>query len=526
LPPPANDAGCYREQGEARHDAGEFAEALELYRQSLACDPQQPQVWFATGCAQTSLKEFADAAFSFRSALQINRAWPQAQHNLARTLFELGQIEDAACLFREVASSDVPELPLRALAVIVPGNPADDHAAILETRRQWGSKYLPPARAAGQSVKREKVGGESLRIGYLSSFFHRENWMKPVWGLINRHDRARVEVHLFSDAPASQIKTGYRPQARDRFHDISRLSNEQAAVLIENAGLHLLIDLNAYSAVSRLPLLAMRPAPVVAGWFNAYATTGIPAYDYLIGDEHVILPAEEKFYCEKIVRVPGSYLTFETTYAVPPVSPSPWQANCAITFGCLASQYKITNHVVDAWCRILQGVPESTLLLRNAALTSPSNCRFVLEMFESRGVSGARVQFRGRADHYRFLQTYDEIDVALDTFPYNGGTTTTEAIWQGVPVVTFGGDRWASRTSASILRAGHLGEFVADGIPNYIALAIRLGTDASNRHYLAELRRTMRQRLCESPVCDTSAFARNMEQLYEQMTGVYGSANA
>lgn len=343
--------------------------------------------------------------------------------------------------------------------------------------------------------------------------------MKPVWGLINQHDRARVSVHLFSDAPASQIKNGYRAEASDRFHDISGLSNEESAVLIENAGLDLLVDLNGYSRVSRLPLLAMRPAPVIAGWFNAYATMGISAYDYLIGDEHVVAAGEERFYGEKIVRVPGSYLTFENTYAVPEVSPLPWLGGGGITFGCLASQYKITSQVVDAWCSILRNVPEGTLILRNAALTHQSNSRFVREMFESRGIPGARVQLRAGADHYRFLETYNEIDIALDTFPYNGGTTTTEALWQGVPVVTFAGDRWASRTSTSILRASHLGEFVSDGVPGYIDLAIRLATDASHRDNLASLRRTMRQRLRASPVCDTSAFARNMEQLYAEMTG-------
>ena len=192
----------------------------------------------------------------------------------------------------------------------------------------------------------------------------------------------------------------------------------------------------------------------------------------------------------------------------------PWLTNGAITFGCLASQYKITNEVIGAWSRILQQVPDSSLILKNGALGSPGTRQFVHGLFERHDVSPKRVRLEGPSDHYQFLETYGEIDIALDTFPYNGGTTTTEAIWQGVPVVTFSGDRWVSRTSASILQSAGLGELVGQGLEDYISLAIRL---ANSPDRLSDLRRNMRSRLRDSPVCDTQSFARNMERLYAQM---------
>ncbi|HTA41272.1 MAG TPA: tetratricopeptide repeat protein [Bryobacteraceae bacterium] len=478
----------------------------------------QAHVWFAAGCKETSLKEFADAAVSFRRALEIDPSWPEAKHNLGRALFELGQIHEAMALFREVADSNVPELSRRAIAVTIPGSPSDGNAAILDARRAWAETYLPQARPPGRFADRRRATGEPLRVGYLSSFFQHEKWMKPVWSLINQHDRRSIEVHLFCDAPRSRITREYRARENDGFHDISGLSNQEAANRIEHCEIDLLVDLNGYSAVPRLPLVALRPAPVIVGWFNAYATTGMACYDYLIGDEDVIPPDEEKFHCEKILRVRGSYLTFEISYPVPPVASLPWSTKRAITFGCLASQYKINDEVLDAWCGILRQVPNSSLILRNTALTSPGNRRFVQAMFEKRDVSPSMLSLRGGLDHYRFLRTYDEIDVALDTFPYNGGTTTTEAIWQGVPVVTFAGDRWASRTSASILRAGNLGQFIASGIQGYISLAVSLGSGAGPRETLAELRSTMRCRLAASSVCDTESFAQSMERLYHEMT--------
>jgi protein O-GlcNAc transferase len=269
--------------------------------------------------------------------------------------------------------------------------------------------------------------------------------MKPVWGLINQHDRSQFEVHLFAETAASAIKHGYRAHPWDCFHDISGPSNEAAAALIERSGIDLLVDLNGYSAQPRLALVALKPAPVIAGWFNMYASSGMASYDYLIGDDHVIPPDEEEFYCEKILRVPGSYLTFDVDCPVPPVVEPPSLATGVITFGSLATQHKINGEVIHAWCRILQQVPNSRLLMRNAVLGSAANCQFVHDLFGKHNIPRERVLLRGRADHYQFLRTYDEIDIALDTFPYNGGTTTTEAIWQGVPMVTYWGDRWASR---------------------------------------------------------------------------------
>jgi predicted O-linked N-acetylglucosamine transferase (SPINDLY family) len=359
-----------------------------------------------------------------------------------------------------------------------------------------------------------KRNGERLRVGYMSSFFQDHNWMKPVWGLINHHDRRQFEIHLFSDAAAGRIRHGYRSHEQDRFHDTSELSNEALCRLIEEAEIDLLVDLNGYSTMGRLPLFAMRPAPVVAGWFNLYATTGIAGYDYLIGDDVVIPPEEEEFYCEKIVRAPGSYLTFEVDYPVPTVADPPCLSRGAITFGCLASQYKITNEVIGVWSRILQQVPDSSLILKSGGLASPCTRQFVHELFERRGVPPERVRLEGPSDHYRFLETYGAMDIALDTFPYNGGTTTTEAIWQGVPVVAFSGDRWVSRTSASILRAAGLGDLVVQGVEDYVEMAVRL---ANSPERLADLRRNMRSRLGESTVCDTQGFARNMERLYAGM---------
>ena len=495
--------------GDVLQTLGQFEAASAAYRRSLELNPAQPGAWYAAGCAESARKDYVIAAACFRKTLELQPDWPEAQHNLGQVFFKIGQIEEALGLFRQASAAADPALPLAAIAVAIPGSPSSDNQAILDARRLWAERYLPaprpsrPVRTAGP-----------LRIGYVSAFLQDHNWMKPVWGLINHHDRQHFEIHLLSDAPRSQIQHGYRDHSQDHFHDTTTLSNQSLAELIEQSEIDLLVDLNGYSTLPRLPLFAMKPAPIIAGWFNMYATTGIPAYDYLIGDDQVIPPDEEKFYTEKIARVPGSYLTFEVTYPVPDVADPPCLSTGAITFGCLASQYKITSQVIDAWARILEQAPGSSLILKNAALGPASVRQFVHDQFARHHISPDRIRLHGPSNHFQFLETYGKIDIALDTFPYNGGTTTTEAIWQGVPVVTFHGDRWVSRTSASILLAATLGELVAPCLDDYIALAVRL---ANSPDYLLDLRRNMRTRLLASSVCDTQAFAQNMERLYTQM---------
>jgi predicted O-linked N-acetylglucosamine transferase (SPINDLY family) len=489
----------YSNLGNALQELGRFEEALVPYRAALAIDSSNAGIWYTAGCAERARQRYVAAIECFRRVLALVPAWHEAQHNLAHMLFNLGQVDEALALFRSAAEGQHPELPRSMIAVVIPGSPTSDNQAILDARTNFAERDLPTAR----SVARARH--PRLRVGYLSSFFHRQNWMKPVWGLINQHDRTQIDVHIFSDAPESAVQHGYRRHPGDTYYDISARSNDAAADVIERAAIDVLVDLNGYSAMRRLPLPAMKPAPVLIGWFNMFATTGMAAYDCLIGDIEVVPTDEERFYRERIVRVPApsSYLTFEVGYPVPDVAQRP---DGPITFGCLAPLYKITPEVIATWRRILAEVPESTLVLKATALAGEDERRLVREWFPE-----GRVRLDGPSDHYDFLKTYDEIDIALDTFPYNGGTTTTEAIWQGVPVVTFWGDRWVARTSASILRAGGLGELVRRDVDDYVAYAILLSQQPAK---LAQLRSTMRLGLARSPVCDTPGFARHMERIY------------
>jgi predicted O-linked N-acetylglucosamine transferase (SPINDLY family) len=502
---------------DARHAHGDRPRAVQAYRKALDLDPALEAAWWGLGCASAALEDHVAAVDSFRRLTAIRPDHGLAWHNLGRSLFELGQVDDALHAYR-AAAGHLPEesrcLTLSNIAVVIPGSPTTGNGGILAARRDWAARCLRPAPAVRVGPVRGDQPGRQLRVGYVSSFFARRNWMKPVWGLLDRHDRDRFAIHIFADGPEPDTRHGYRRDPRDGFSDVSESSNAELARRIEEQAIDILVDLNAFSRPARLPLYNLRPAPVQIAWFNAFATSGMTCFDGLVGDAHVIPPEEESSYTEPILRVTGSYLTFQVPYPVPDVVPPPCLERGHLTFGCLAPQYKITTEVVEAWSRILGECPGARLVLKNSMLGQASCREFVRELFARSGAPAERLELEGPDEHSAFLRRYDAIDVALDTFPYNGGTTTMEALWQGVPVLTFAGDRWASRISASLLREAGLTEFVAPDLEGFIAQASAMAREPETPARLQVLRRAMRDRLRASRACDVAGLARELEAIY------------
>ena len=507
------------ETADALHLAGDIDAAADAYRRVIAAD--RGNVAAGHGLAAARLRASACGEAS-DALLHVVRSAPDevgAWGLLAEALFNLGDVEGAIDAYRRAAAADsMRAVAEENVAMIIPGSASAQNADVFAARRSWGRRL-----AAGigpvERPRRPPSGGK-LRIGYVSAFFDKANWMKPVYGVINRHDRDRLEVHLVSLGGDPSASAGYREHDHDVIWQVGSCDDEKIARLLAAAGIDVLVDLNAYSAPKWLRLFLRRPAPVQLAWFNSFATSGLDCFDGIIGDDAVIPAAEEGFYTERVLRVRGTYLAFEVFHAAPDVVPPPCSGNQGrLTFGALASAYKLNDLTLDIWTRILRSAPASRLLVRAPTLAEPSNRDHLRARLAARGVAGERVDLEGGAAHFDFLRSYDRIDIALDTFPYNGGTTTTEALWQGVPVLTYVGDRWVARTSPSLLRAAGLDVWVAGDESELVARASALARDPATPARLAALRAGMRARLAASAACDAAGLCLALEQIYRQFRG-------
>ncbi len=512
-PLPTDAAVLERLAAECRQQ-GQWLPALRIYDRLIGLGAATAATWSATGHALSELCEYAQAVGAYEQSLRCQPHNPEAHHDLGRVLYKLGDVDRAADHLEQAAGQCDLVHPWLSLATIIPGCPGASPDRILEVRQAF-ARRLTDQTGTREAERRPAAGADGrLRVGYLSAHFDLPHYMKPVWGLINQHDRTAFEIHLFSDSPAAAGLPGYVRHPHDRVHDTADLSNGELAERIGETGVQILVDLSAYSAPERLPLFTRHVAPVTVAWFNAFATTGLPGFDYIVGDERVVYDGEERFFTERVLRLPWSYLTFAVTHPAPPLVPPPCLENRYLTFGSLVAQYKITPPVLDAWGEILRRTDATRLLLANTALRSIHNRHYLVERFAERGVDADRLILEGPAEHFAYLEKYSRIDVALDAFPYNGGTTTMEAIWQGVPVLSFAGDRWAGRTSQSLLHDTPLGAFVAADVRRYVDRAVELARDAATPARLADLRRHARVSLQHSPACNVRELARSMERLY------------
>ena len=494
------------------HADRQYHAAIDAYRLVLSRDNDRSEAWYGLAMACETILEYGDAASAFRRALTLRPDAARLRVNLGKVLFGLGMATEALRAFQraETEGDDAARALARAnVACLAPGDPAHTNQTIMDARRRWAETCAAGVTAFHPTWR----PGEKLRIGYYGSYFGSKNWMKMCMGVLNAHDRDRFELHVIADGAAPSPEAGYRDHPDDRIWEVGGLSNEALAGHIADAKFDVLIDINGYSLQDRMPLLCWRAAPVQIAWMGMYGTTGFSQVDCVIGDAAAIPPEEDVFCVERVRRVPHTYLAFEVFYETPAVAPPPYLAKGHVTFGSLNSAYKLNDEVIASWSRILNGVPGAKLLLSNKALAHGSNRANVLSRFAACGIGAESIILEGGGEHCAFLRTYDRIDIALDVFPYNGGTTTAEAIWQGVPVLTFNGDRWASRTSRSILRAAGLEDWCAPDKAGFEEMASRMGRSPEP---LAALRAGQRAKVAASPACDAGSLCRELEDIYRQ----------
>lgn len=484
-------------------------------QRALAIKPSEVKVLCTLGTLRQNQRRYGESVQSYLLALAGEPDNLEAIKGLAGAYISLGEPELSTALYRRLIEADPDSWPARThLLFGMQYDPAIPNEQVLAEHKEYGDivrRVVGPPRS---DFSNARSLDRPLRVGYLSSDFTQHVVMCFVEKAIAAHDRSRVGVYCISNTKNRDAVTERIRQNADAWIDIHGLNDDQAVELIREHDLDIVVDLVGHTSSNRLLLLGRRLAPVQALWCGYSNTSGLDVVDYIIADNIIAPPGETHFFTEEPIRLPNSFLCFTPPPDSPDIGPLPFEKNGYITFGCLNNPSKINQHVVNWWAGLLREVPDSKFLLRYMLYDDPLVAARVDKMFRQAGVPVDRYQVFGGGAGTNFRNTYNSFDIALDTFPYNGTTTTCEALWMGVPVVTLYGDRFAARVGASLLTYCGLGGMVAANPDEYVQQAAAL---ARQPELLARFRRELRTHLANTPVFDYPLFTGGLEDAYQQM---------
>jgi predicted O-linked N-acetylglucosamine transferase (SPINDLY family) len=356
----------------------------------------------------------------------------------------------------------------------------------------------------------------------VSADFHHQHpvniFMQPV---LRELDRSRIELFTYFTGVSYDEQTRMAQRRSEHWMEVAALNDVQLARRIDTDAIDVLIDLAGHTGQQRMGLFAQRAAPVQATYLGYPASTGVPNMDWLIGDAVVTPTGCESLYTERLARMPGTVFCYapETDYPYPAYD-KPWTER-TLTFGSFNNLPKLTSRTLALWARVLAAVPNSRLLLKAPSFMDGGAQHIVRDRLAALGVDLARVELRGPSGLDDMMAEYADVDIALDPVPYNGGTTSLQAMWMGVPVLCQAGAHFVSRMSASFMSAAGLSDWVAEGDDDYVAIALRVSKD---REALLKLKRGLRQRLRDLPAWDVVTHTRAFEDLVCGWPTLVGSA--
>jgi len=542
----------YNNMGSAYQRLGRMDEAIACYEKAIKLAPDFFQAHYNLGTAQFLNKSYAIARISFQQVISLNPKFSPAHNNYANLLKEEGQLKAASEEYRlailhnpnlHEAYYNLPNVLMKmwqveeALDVLgellaleprhvlgysnylfyshySPRFNADDYYRMA---RSWEKNFSETVEERGKSrVFTNTVNQDrKLKIGYVSADFCMHPVVFFIEGVLASHDKSKVEVFCYYNHARKDIFTARMASLADHWRDIVDMPDEQVEALIRKDEIDLLVDLGGHTESNRMLVFASKPAPVQATWLGYCDTTGLTAMDYLIADEVVIPSGTGQQFSESVWRLPETHLNYVPREYSPAIDTAGESEHSRITFGCFNNLTKITGEAIELWASILHGVENSRMLIISQLFKDPEVAERVTAIFVHHGVEADRINLEyGVLEHSEFLKRYLHVDIALDTFPYNGVTTTCDALWMGIPVVAKMGDQFISRNSASILTALGLPELIAKSDQEYVEIAISLARDANKRKVL---KAGLRNRFKESALGDAARFTLNLEQAYRGM---------
>jgi predicted O-linked N-acetylglucosamine transferase (SPINDLY family) len=564
-----NVAPYHANLAQALATLGRREEAINVLQKAVAIDPNYSPIYYSLGGLLQSLERNEDAIAAYEKAIKFQPNNAQARNNLGIVLRQVGrwdealaQLEEAdrllpnsanihtnlAMIYLDTAKHEQAITAYdRALSVDPPTpdrlssriaamhyDPRFTAADILSQARRFDDLFAvsssPDIPVVGRGgggtevdsrVQKSRDPDRKLRIGYVSPDLRNHVVGRCMLPILPLHDRQQFQIYCYASVPKEDDVSAELRQKCDVWKNIDDLDDDSAADLIRADEIDILIDLAVHTEGNRLPLFVRKPAPIQMTWLGYCSTTGLSAINHRISDAFADpTDADLAYYTEKTIRLPGAQFCYPPPHDSPPISPLPAATAGFVTFGCLNNFTKCSGAAIAAWIQILQTVPKSRFILH---ARPGRHLESLAARFHSAGISDDRVEFVPQLLTARYLQTWSRIDIALDPFPYNGGITSCDALWMGIPVVTILGKTAVGRMGSCVLNNMKFPELVARSIEEYIRLA---GEWAADIDRLTRVRTELRARLQNSPLMNPRDLTRNLETAYRQAWQTYCSGGA
>jgi protein O-GlcNAc transferase len=512
-----NIADAYFNLGASLKKQGQYEEAITCYQKALQLNPNFPEANCNLGVIFQEQGYYDEARTCFGKALQVNPMFVDVLVNLGTILKEQGKVNEAENYYR-CALQIKPDFPTcySNILFIMNFNSGYETKTIFSEHLRFAKQYEQPLLASIKSHANERIYARQLKIGYVSPDFRRHSVAYFIEPILSTHNRESFKVYCYSDVTTPDEVTERMYRYSDQWRDIGYMSDGNVNELIRKDGIDILVDLAGHTAHNRMLLFVHKPAPVQVSWLGYPATTGLSTIDYKIVDSYTDPPGmTDQFYTERLIRLPESFLCYLPDKESPEIGPLPALSKGHITFGSFNDFAKVSPEVFSLWLAILKAAPNSFMIIKAKGLSDKKTCQSIMDVFIRNGITSEKIELLPlKPSPKEHLNLYNRIDIGLDTFPYNGTTTTCEALWMGVPVITLEGNTYASRVGVSLLSNIGLQELIAKTYDQYIEIAVKLANDIKKLKALREELRGMMER---SPLTDAKRFSLNLEECYRKM---------
>ncbi len=508
--------------GAALEKIGQSEKAIACYRRAIQLHPGYAEVHNNLGLLLSRMGLLSEAEAILRRAIELKGGYAEAYSNLGNCLKDQGRLDQAIDAYRKALQLQPDFAPAQSNLLFALNYASSDPAEAFEEHRLWGARYPDLDTLQCPAAPESRPSGGRLRIGYVSPDLREHSvsfFMEPI---LAQHDRRRFEVFCYNDATRPDTVSCRLRGYAAVWRDCAALSDQQLAETVRQDRIDILVDLAGHTANNRLRTFAQRPAPLQISYLGYPNTTGLKQIDWRITDEIADpVGGTEQWHTEGLLRIPAPFACYRPSQDAPPVTLLPALASTGrecFTLGCFNQVAKISDVTVRLWSEILRRLPESRLVLKSKSLRDGPTRAGLSRRFAACGVASAQIVMLGPERTVRqHLERYGAIDLALDTFPYHGTTTTCEALWMGVPVLSMAGEAHVSRVGATLLHAVELDELVAQSPEEYVNQAMEW---SANLKRLSELRMSLRTRLTRSRLLNARTFTLAYEAA---ITDVWGA---